>query len=752
MTDADTDLLPALRDIIARHWGFHELRPHQEQAMRAVLDGRDSLVVLPTGGGKSLCYQAPAVLCGGTTVVISPLIALMKDQVDGLRTNGVAAAQLDSSLSHGERSVTEMELRGGRLSLLFISPERLVQTDLYRLLQQIGVRTFAIDEAHCISHWGHDFRPEYRQLARLRDFFPNAAVHAYTATATEQVRRDIIAQLALQQPEVLVGNFDRPNLTYRVLPRHNLLRQVTEVLERHAGEGGIIYCPTRREVDDLGAALKQQGINVLPYHAGMTAEQRHEAQEAFMAERCDVIVATVAFGMGIDRSNVRFVLHTGLPKSLEHYQQESGRAGRDGLEAECVLLYSGGDVVTWKARIQNPRDQEQPPDPQYVASALKHLDDMDRYARGAVCRHRALVQYFGQGYEAASCNACDLCLGDTQEVPDATVIAQKVLSCVARVKEGFGIGHVIDVLRGQNNLKVQQRDHDKLSTFGILKDHSAADLRDWVYQLIGQKVLEQAGAEYPKLRLNDASWEVMRGQRQVRLVQMVRRKKGERPQRSCAAEVSWAGVDAGLFDILKGLRRELAAERQVPAYVIFPDNTLRELAQVRPSTLDQMRLVYGVGDAKLRDFGQRFVAAILVYCRRNSLATDQPRPAASPEQARAAQEPHMPVTAAAAFRRETAYTLFRAGAAVDDVAGRVGLKRGTVLDYLADFIRLERPASLAPWVEKPVYDRVAAAARQVVTDRLKPIYLALGEEVGYDVIRLVVAHLQARGDCPPTTE
>src|SRR5579862_7383524 len=362
---------PDLQALISRYWGFRELRPLQEQAMRAVLEDRDSLVVLPTGGGKSLCYQAPAVYRGGTTVVVSPLIALMKDQVDSLRACGIAATQLDSSLTGVERSAYEMDLSQGELRLLFLSPERLVSTDIYRILQRIDVRTFAIDEAHCISHWGHDFRPEYRQMNRLREFFPKASIHGYTATATEQVRADIIKQLALRDPVVLVGNFDRPNLTYRVLAKHTVLTQVLEVLDRHRGEAGIIYCPRRIDVDDLAAALLQKKHSVLPYHAGLTTEQRQAAQEAFRAERVDIVVATVAFGMGIDRSNVRFVMHTGMPKSLEHYQQETGRAGRDGLEAECVLLHSGGDFVSNK-RMMEKSAAEAGAEPAFIQSAIKH--------------------------------------------------------------------------------------------------------------------------------------------------------------------------------------------------------------------------------------------------------------------------------------------------------------------------------------------------------------------------------------------
>src|SRR5262245_44018326 len=392
-------MLDQLKEVIARHWGFREFRPLQEAAMRAVLEGRDSLVIMPTGGGKSLCYQAPAVLQSVyTTVVVSPLISLMKDQVDALQSCGVPAIQIDSSQTPAERSAYEMDIRDGALRLVFVSPERLVGTDFYRLLQRIDVRSFAIDEAHCISHWGHDFRPEYRQLKRLREFFPNASLHAYTATATEAVRRDIVVQLGLRDPAILVGNFDRPNLTYRVLPRHNLMKQVLEVLDRHKNEAGIIYCIRRADVDELAAALNGCGHPAMPYHAGLTPEQRKATQDAFATEKCDLVVATVAFGMGIDRSNIRFVLHSAMPKSVEHYQQETGRAGRDGLEAECVLLHSGADFMTWKWILEKSA-AEPGVDPSFLSVSMKHLGDMDTYCRGAVCRHKALIGYFGQSYE-----------------------------------------------------------------------------------------------------------------------------------------------------------------------------------------------------------------------------------------------------------------------------------------------------------------------------------------------------------------
>jgi ATP-dependent DNA helicase RecQ len=726
--------LDDLKKTIARHWGFPTLRPLQEPAMRAVLEGRDSLVVLPTGGGKSLCYQAPAVLRGGTTVVVSPLISLMKDQVDSLRACGVPAVQLDSSQTAQERFVCEIDVREGAVRMLFVSPERLVLTDLYRLLQKIDVRTFAIDEAHCISHWGHDFRPEYRQLNRLRELFPQAALHGYTATATERVRRDIVAQLGLKNPEVLVGNFDRPNLTYRVLDRRDELGQTLEVIDRHAGEAGIIYCIRRRDVDDLTAALRERGLKARPYHAGLTPEERHATQNAFAAEECDLVVATVAFGMGIDRSNIRFVLHTGMPKSIEHYQQETGRAGRDGLEAECVLLYSGQDFLTWKFIIEKSAT-EPGVDPSYLAASLQHLSDMGRYCRGAVCRHKALVQYFGQPYGAASCSACDLCLGDTQSVPDATVVAQKILSCVARVKEGFGVNHVAAVLRGEDTEGIRKWGHDKLSTYGLLRDQRKADIRDWIYQLLGQEVLLQAGDDYPVLRLNPASWQVMKGERTVRLVQSVRRRRGEKLEKSKADTTSWEGVDRDLFEVLRGLRHRLATERAVPPYVIFSDATLRELARVRPSSLERLRFIYGIGDAKLRDFGSLALAVIDEQCRQRSLGRDQPASPVRPEPEPTSSRPN-PL-------RDRAFQLFRQGSAVEDVMHQTGRARGTVFDYLSDFIRAERPASIRSWVPDDLYARIAATARRVGTDRLKPIYLALGEQVPYDQIRLVVTHLQA---------
>jgi ATP-dependent DNA helicase RecQ len=596
-----------LLQIIEKTWGYSSLRPLQREAMLAALSGRDSLVVMPTGGGKSLCYQAPALLTDSVTVVVSPLISLMKDQVDGLIACGVAAAQMNSSRSSLEQRATESDLLTGELKILFVSPERLAIPSFRDLLRQANVRNFAIDEAHCISHWGHDFRPEYRQLRMLRNDFPAASVQAYTATATPEVRNDIALQLGLHDPLLLVGDFDRPNLTYRVLPRHDESKQVIDIINRHQGEAGIVYCTRRRDVDALTVKLRRSGIDAVAYHAGLTPEERRSAQETFTAERCDLVVATVAFGMGIDRSNVRFVIHTGMPKSIEHYQQESGRAGRDGLEAECTLLYSGADLMLWKSMAVDTAA-----DPAHAESALRHLYDIDRYCSGATCRHRALVEYFGQQYAPDGCGACDICLGETEEVADALTIAQKILSCVYRLKEGFGAGHVVSVLRGESTDRIRSRGHDQLSTWGLLKGQTRHDLREWIYQLIAQGFLAQAGDEYPILRLGGRAREVLRGQAAVRLRQPAVRKKDRKTAKVAAGSrlESFGEYDRNLFQALRTWRRTEAAERGVPPYVIFSDRTLREIARVRPGTLRELRAVYGVGDAKLEAFGAAVIERI----------------------------------------------------------------------------------------------------------------------------------------------
>ena len=606
-----------LPSALQQYWGFADFRPLQREAMEATLAGRDSIVVLPTGGGKSLCFQAPAVVPPrerradgrqGFALVVSPLISLMKDQVDGLRVDGIAAAYLNSTLTQDERDAIVAGLRQDEYRLLYVSPERLVgegSDGFRRMLRQSGVRFIAIDEAHCISQWGHDFRPEYRQLGRLRDDFPGVSLHAFTATATERIRHDIAVELRLDDPLVLVGSFDRPNLTYRVLRRGNLQRQLLQVLARHEGESGIVYCPSRREVESVAAWLQREGHKALPYHAGLADEVRSRNQEAFLDEEADIVVATVAFGMGIDRSNVRYVVHAGAPRSPEHYQQEAGRAGRDGLPAECVLIYSGSDFVRWRQMLEAGGE--------FTESTRVLLRDMERYATQMRCRHRALVEYFGQAYDKPACGACDWCLKELDIVPDSTVVAQKVLSCVARVRQTWGIGHVTDVLAGRASEKVAAAGHDQLSTFGLLKEESTTAIRGFIEQLVGEGLLAREGEPYPVLRLTNAGTGLLKGRGEITLYRELKPRSGKSATGRRRGEVPAGEVDQALFDALRDVRLRIARQRGVPPYVIFHDTTLREMAQRRPTRVDQLHDIYGIGERKAADFGPAFLEVLQNY-------------------------------------------------------------------------------------------------------------------------------------------
>ncbi len=597
-----------LADVLARYWGFTTFRPHQREAMEAILAGRDSVVVLPTGGGKSLCFQAPALVRPGLALVVSPLISLMKDQVDTLTGNGVPAACYNSSLPADVRGSVAAGIREGRFRLLYVSPERLAgegSDGFVARLARAGVSFVAVDEAHCISQWGHDFRPEYRQLGRLRTLFPGVGLHGYTATATVRVRRDIAAQLALVNPSELVGSFDRPNLTYRVLPRANLKRQLLDILARHHGQAGIIYCTSRREVDTLAIWLCRQGVRARPYHAGLPDEERSGNQDAFLEEEADVIVATVAFGMGIDRSDVRFVVHASAPQSLEHYQQEAGRAGRDGLEADCVLIYSTADFMRWRLMLE--RNGE------LTDASRRLLREMERYAASVGCRHRHLVGYFGQSLDRDDCGACDYCLGELAAAAEPIVLARKILSCVARVGQRWGIAHVANVLCGSASEQMAARGHDALSTFGLLRDATTAEVRGYIEQLIAHGLLHQTDEPYPVLTLTEHGVALLKNPEAepgLPLARQRRPAKDRRPGRSRVEADAWQDVDRALFERLRAVRLRIARARGVPPYVVFHDTTLREMARLRPATMEQLRAVYGVGARKAEDLGETFLEEI----------------------------------------------------------------------------------------------------------------------------------------------
>ena len=616
VTTAVEPLPPSVDDVLQRYWGFETLRPLQGSAIRAVLERRDSVVVLPTGGGKSLCFQVPALIGDdpGVALVVSPLIALMKDQVDGLVASGVPAARLDSTMSSDARQATFNGLRDGRFKLLYVSPERLMGdggTGFQAVMARCGVRYLAIDEAHCISHWGHDFRPEYRQLGALRAAWPQVSMHAFTATATTRVREDIVRQLGLRDALVLVGSFDRPNLIYRVRPRLSRDQQLDAVMASHRGEAGIIYCISRKEVDQTAAALADAGHKAVAYHAGLSDDERARNQDAFIDERADVVVATVAFGMGVDRSDVRFVVHAGAPKSLEHYQQEAGRAGRDGLAAECLLLYSSADFLKWK-RIMELSGELSDAD-------VAHLRQMERYASAFQCRHKTLVEHFGQPYEGTDCGACDVCLGEIEKVDDPLILAQKIGSCVARVKQRFGLVHVAAVLEGKATPQVTQNGHDALSTFGLLKDLSAAEIKGYIEQLIARGFLQRTSGDYPVVELTATGVAMLKGQVDPADIVLCRQPKASARSKSRGGRdgamgrverESWEGVDRDLFDALRALRLEIARGRGVPPYVVFHDSTLREMAKARPTSLSALLHVPGVGARKAEDFGQQFLDAI----------------------------------------------------------------------------------------------------------------------------------------------
>ncbi len=696
--------------------------------MECVCSQRDSIVVLPTGGGKSLCYQAPAVVLPGLTIVVSPLISLMKDQVDALIECGVSAARIDSSLvAHEQQRVFEM-LHNKQLKLLYLSPERLVSDGFVEVLKKAGLSFIAIDEAHCVSMWGHDFRPEYRQLGILKRVFPKVTIGAYTATATEQVRGDIAEQLHLENPEMLIGSFDRPNLVFKVRRRTNRAKQVRAVLDRHKGASGIVYCIRRRDVDELSSLLRIKGYNVLPYHAGMADEDRKKNQEAFINEKVDTIVATIAFGMGIDKSNVRYVIHTGMPKSLEHYQQETGRAGRDGLEAECCLFYSGGDYGTWKSLMSEM-------EPEAYKIAVIKLNKMYNFCTGGVCRHKAILRYFGQTLEKENCAACDMCLGELDCINDALETAQKILSCIVRLEQRFGGGYTAAVLTGSSDKRILENRHDVLSTYGLLSDYSQHTVHDWIEQLEGQACIEKVG-EYNVLNVTEKGWQVLRANETPRLL-----KPAEKPAKvSKVVEDSWEGVDKGLFEALRKLRSTLARKQSVPPYIVFGDTALRDMARRRPSSLIRLLDVKGIGEKKSRQYGEAVLETIKGYCCTNDLQMDinvYPEIVSADLQVNE-PEKHPNLSKA----RQLAFDLFEQKLSIEQVAKSVNRAQSTTAQYLIEYIKQEKITDPSPWVDGQTFGRIVDAAQQIGDGRIKSIFDLLKGQIDYTQIRISLACLR----------
>ncbi|MFZ4575100.1 MAG: RecQ family ATP-dependent DNA helicase [Phycisphaerales bacterium] len=740
--------------VLSKYWGFDTLRPLQAESIGAALDGRDSLTVLPTGGGKSLCYQVPPLVTGRLTLVVSPLIALMQDQVAGLTLAGVPAAAMMSTMPASDLAETRARLLSGELKILFVAPERLFSPSFMAMLVKANPARVAIDEAHCISQWGHDFRPEYRRLAELREALPDVVLGGYTATATPRVREDIVAQLGLRDPCVLVGNFDRPNLTYRILPRNDAVSQTHAAIVRHGADAAaIVYCMSRKKTEELAGALRNRGINAAAYHAGMDGRDRTRISDEFKRERLNVVVATVAFGMGIDRGDVRIVVHASLPKSVEAYQQETGRAGRDGLPAECLLLYSGADAHMWRELMEkSARDSETPVSPEWLEAQQELLDSVVQLANGARCRHRALCEYFGQEYANAECGACDVCLRELDEVPGGHDIARKIASCVARFRQhaaqtgspavAFGAAHLVNVLRGSRERAVLARGHDSLTTHGLLKELETHDLQSYISQLVDAGVLARSGGEYPVVDLGPMAAKVLRNELTARLV---------RAKEALAAEGAGARkrvdrearpldpTETALFDRLRAFRRTLADARAVPPFVIASDVVLQELCRVRPTRIAGLTGVRGIGARKAQELGQPAVELIAEFCQTYGLAGDQ-----APSRDNSSDEDTVKLSAGA----EGALVCFRRGDSIDQVMAQTGRARSTVVGYLCDYIAAERPASIEPWVEAGVARKVLDAAAKTDGSALKPIkelLAAQGDDaIGYDSIRVTLAFTEQR--------
>jgi len=709
------DLAPTLK----KHFGYDEFRPLQQEIINDALARRDVLVLMPTGGGKSLCFQLPALTREGLTIVVSPLISLMKDQVDALQTSGIAATYLNSTLDRKGAVVRWRGLHRGEYRMLYVAPERLMLDTFLERAMNWNIAQFAIDEAHCISEWGHDFRPEYRELKKLRTHFPDVPMMALTATATERVRADIVKQLKLREPRCYVASFDRPNLTYRIVPKSAPYEQLLEFIRSRPNESGIVYCASRKSADSLARNLSEDGVSAKPYHAGLTSAERTKNQEAFLRDDVRVVTATIAFGMGINKPNVRFVVHYDLPKNLESYYQETGRAGRDGLPSECVLLFSAGDVAKQLHFIDEKSESE-------ARIARAQLQQMVHYAETRDCRRMTLLRYFGEEYTKPSCEGCDNCL-TPRETFDGTIPAQKFLSCVHRIhaKNGFGFGlnHIVDVLRGADTESIRQRSHNELSTYGI----GRALKRD-AWQAIGRELLrlgliESAPGKFATLGLTLAGRDALRHRTPITLTKQIEVVEQSRDQKSRVGAIE---CDEVLFECLRDLRRKLADERNVPAYVIFSDVSLREMARNYPTTATEFRRIPGVGEQKLKDFAETFLSEIKNYLIGNPRRTFSNRldPLPSPRGSRLNES-----------QRET-LRRFRSGESVEDISRARGFMRSTIYDHLETAIKSGESLEADRFFTAAQCEEIASAFRKVADGKLTDVRSLLDSKYDYGELRI----------------
>lgn len=577
-------------------FGYSEFREGQEQVINACLQGQDTLVLMPTGAGKSLCYQVPALLLEQVTIVVTPLLSLMKDQVDQLQAMGIAAAYVNSQQTREEQTQVLNQLQHGEIKILYVSPERLLQYHFMEHMRHCGIGLFAIDEAHCLSHWGHDFRQDYLRLNCLKQQFPTVPIMALTATADKATRFDIAHQLQLQDPLIYVGSFDRPNLRYTIEEKFKPLNQLQDFLKNQGDNAGIVYCSSRARVDDIAAKLQTKGISAAAYHAGLETEHRIKVQDEFQRDNVQVVVATVAFGMGINKPNIRFVVHYDLPKTIENYYQETGRAGRDGLPAECVLYFDSADIPRVKRLISDNPNEER------AKVELQRFNAMVSLADAQICRRQVLLSYFNE-YENQACGNCDICL-DPPKRFDGTLVGQQAMSCIYRSGQQFGVGHVIDILRGSQNLRVKDHGHDKLSTYGLGKDHNHEYWLSIFRQLIHLGLVEQDIARASRLALTEKARVYLKGEEVLQLAvpRIGRTHLYEQPIKT--------NYDKRLFARLKGLRRAVAEEHDVPPFVVFSDATLADMATRLPSTQREMLSVSGVGETKLQRYGEAFLRVI----------------------------------------------------------------------------------------------------------------------------------------------